>query len=141
MKLNQELVRINRNFLICFMVSASISALAAQLLEETENHFNTTFTIIVGYVVFFTVFGILFYLDNKKRYQSMRKDSIRKELFKLVTSFGVGEVFYLGFRWFSLFYFLEWNLEPFLASLSSESVSTVIYMGIVSIFLKKTQTF
>ena len=141
MKINQQLLQINRNFLICFIVSASISAVVAQLLADYENHLNTTITIIVGYVVFFGIFGSLFYLENKKRYRGMSPDSVRHELVKMITSFGIGEVFYLVVRWFSLFYFLELNIEPYIASLTSEIASTLLYMVIVSVFLKATRTF
>ena len=67
--------------------------------------------------------------------------SVKKELIKLITSFGIGEVFYLIARWFSLFYFLETEIEPFMASLVSEILSTLFYMIIVSSFLKATKTY
>ena len=139
--MNQQLLQINRNFLICFIISASVSAIVAQILSDYENHLITTITIIVGYIVFFGIFGILFYLDNKKRFKQMGISSVKKELIKLITSFGIGEVFYLIARWFSLFYFLETEIEPFMASLVSEILSTLFYMIIVSSFLKATKTY
>ncbi|MFQ5475992.1 MAG: hypothetical protein ACE5DT_03065 [Nitrosopumilus sp.] len=141
MKLNQQLLRINRNFLICFIASASLSAVAAQLLSGYENYLNTTFTIIVGYIVFFGIFSCLFYLDNKERYKSMTSELIKRELFALISSFGVGEIIYLGTRWPTLYYFLEFGIEPYLASLISEIISTAVYMVSVTVFLKKTKTF
>lgn len=140
MRLNQQLVQINRNFLICFIISASVSTLTAQLLSDYENHLITTITIIVGYIAFFGVFGSLFYLDNKKRYKRLGSDLVKKELIKLVSSFGVGEVFYLIVRWSSLFYFLEIEFEPFQSSLISEIIATSLYMSVVSVFLKVTKT-
>lgn len=141
MRLNQQLVQINRNFLICFIISASVSALTAQLLSDYENHLITTITIIVGYIAFFGVFGSLFYRDNKKRYRRLESDLIKKELIKLVSSFGIGEVFYLIVRWSSLFYFLEIEFEPFQSSLISEIIATSLYMSVVSVFLKVTKTY
>ncbi len=135
------LLQINRNFLICFIISASISAVVAQLLSEYENYLNTTFTMVIGHIVFFGIFSGLFYLDNKKRYKTMKSSLIKKELFALVSSFGIGEIVYLGVRWTTLYYFLEIELEPYLASLISEIISTAIYMVVVTIFLKKTKTF
>ena len=140
MRLNQQLVQINRNFLICFIISASVSTLTAQLLSDYENHLITTITIIVGYIAFFGVFGSLFYLDNKKRYRRLGSDLVKKELIKLVSSFGIGEVFYLIVRWSSLFYFLEIEFEPFQSSLISEIIATSLYMSVVSVFLKVTKT-
>ena len=141
MKLNQQLLRINRSFLICFIASASLSAIAAQLLSGYENYLNTTLTIVVGYVVFFGIFSCLFYWDNKERYHSMKSSLIKKELISLISSFGVGEVIFLGTRWPTLYYFLEIGIEPYLASLISEIISTAVYMAAVTIFLRKTKTF
>jgi len=141
MKLNQQLLRINRNFLICFIASASLSAVAAQILSGYENYLNTTLTIIVGYIVFFGIFSCLFYWDNKERYQAMTSELIKRELFALISSFGVGEIIYLATRWPTLYYFLEFGIEPYLASLISEIISTAVYMTAVTIFLRKTKTF
>ncbi len=141
MKLNQQLLQINRNFLICFVISASLSAAVAQLLVDYENYLNTTFTIIFGYIIYFGIFSYLFYLDNKKRYKTMKSSLIKKELFALISSFGVGEIIYLSVRWPTLYYFLEIGVEPFLASLISEIISTACYMITVTIVLRKTKTF
>ena len=89
MKLNPQLLRLNRNLIVCCVISALISAFVAQMLSEEENYLNTTITIVAGYAVFFGFFGCLFYLDNKKRYQSMKPKLIKKELIKLASSFGL----------------------------------------------------
>jgi predicted Co/Zn/Cd cation transporter (cation efflux family) len=141
MKLNPQLLQINRNFLICFVISALVSAIAAQLLVDYENYLNTTITIVIGYVVYFTIFSGLFYLDNKERYKSMKSKVIRKELLSLISSFGLGEIVYLVIRWPTLYYFLEIRMEPYLASLISEIIATACYMISVTIFLRKTKTF
>ena len=142
MRVNQQLLQINRNFLICFIITAIVSAVAAQLLAEYENNINTTtITIVIGYIVYFGIFPCLFYLNNKKRYKQMKAELIKKELIKITSSFGVGEIVFLGIRWPTLYYFLEINIEAYLASLISEIIATVCYMAVVSIFLKKTNTF
>ena len=141
MKISQQLLQINRNFIICFIVSASFSAIIAQSLSEYENQITTTITIGVGYMIYFGIFSALFYLDNKSRYKQMKSSLIRKELFSMISSFGIGEIIYLIIRWPSLYYFLEMDIEPFIASLISEVISTACYMMTVSIFLRKTKTF
>ena len=141
MKLNQQLLQINRSFLICFIVSASLSAVFAQVLSDYESYLNTTFTIIFGYIVYFGIFSSLFYLDNKERYKTMKSNLIKKELLTLLSSFGIGEIIYLGIRWPTLFYFLEIGIEPYIASLISEVIATACYMISVTIFLRKTKTF
>ena len=141
MNINSQLLKINRNFLICFVISASISALVAQLLSDYDNYLNTTITIIAGYITFFGIFSSLFYLDNKKRYLRMESGSVKNELVKLVSSLGLGEIIYLVARWSLQFYFLEMELEPFMASLTSEIIATSLYMILVSVFLKATKTY
>jgi hypothetical protein len=141
MKLNPQLLQINRNFLICFIISASLSAIAAQLLGDQENYFNTTITIVIGYVIYFGIFSVLFYFDNKDRYKTMKSNLIKKELLVMISSFGVGEIIYLGIRWPTLYYFLEIGIEPYLASLISEIIATSCYMASVTVFLRKTKTF
>jgi len=59
----------------------------------------------------------------------------------LISSFGVGEIIYLGIRWPTLYYFLEFGIEPYLASLISEVIATVCYMAAVTVFLRKNKTF
>ena len=135
MKLNQQLLRLNRNILVCCIISALISAFVAQMLSEEESYLNTTLTILAGYGVFFGFFGFLFYLDNKKRYQAMRPKLIKKGLIKLASSFGIGEIVYIGIRWSLMFYFLEIELEPFAASLVSEAIATLFYLTVVSAVL------
>ena len=141
MKLNPQLLQINRSFLICFIISASLSAVAAQLLTEYENYLNTTITIVIGYIIYFGIFSGLFYFDNKDRYKSMKSNLMKRELLALISSFGVGEIVYLGIRWPTLYYFLEIGIEPYLASLISEIIATGCYMVSVTVFLRKTKTF
>jgi len=141
MKNNQQLVQINRNFIICFIISASFSAVIAELLSKYENQITTTVTIGTGYLIYFGIFSALFYFDNKNRYKQMKSSLIRKELLSMISSFGLGEIIYLVIRWPSLYYFLEFGIEAYLASLISEMISTICYMITVSVFLRKTKTF
>ncbi len=141
MKQNQELLKINRTFLICFAISSVVSALVAQMLAEQEDYLNTTYTMMVGYLVFFVIFGSIFYFENKDRYKKMGTKLVFREITKLVSSFGAGEIVYITVRWSLQFYFLGIDFEPYLASLSSEAIATVFYMGVVSVFIKITKVF
>jgi len=140
-KLNPQLLQINRSFLICFIASASLSAVTAQLLSEYDNYLTTTVTIIVGYVAYFGIFSSLFYWDNIERYRGMKSNLIKKELIALISSFGLSEIVYLGMRWPTLYYFLEIGMESYVASLISEIIATICYMVSVTVFLRKTRTF
>lgn len=141
MKSNSQLLQINRNFLICFVISALFSAVIAQILSDYENHLNATITIIAGYMIYFGIFSVLFYWQNKIRYKQMDASLIQKELVRLISSFGVGEIAYLAIRWPTFYFFLESGVEPYIASLTSEIIATGCYMAVVSIFLRGTKTF
>ncbi len=117
----------------------AISAIVAQLLAEQETYLNSTFTIITGYVVFFSSFGTLYYFGLRKKYGTLGKNkALKNELKRLITSLGIGEIFYLAIRWFTLYHFLNIGIEPYLASLISEVISLASYMLIVTISAKLT---
>ncbi len=138
-QINKEYFKLNKNLLVGIIVSMAVSALVAQLLAEQETYLNTTLTISVGYVVFFTIFGIQYFFDSRKKYGTLRNNkALKDELKRLVASLGIGEIFYLSIRWFTLYHFLNIKIEPYLASLTSEVISLSSYMIIVTISAKLT---
>ncbi len=141
----QEYLRINKDVLIAFAASIVISAAISQSLSDQEDYLNTTYTTIADYVVYFSVFGSLFYLDNRKRYklESGKTDTarLRHDLKRLVTSLGIAEVVYTIARWFIQYYLLTINYDPYLASITSQAISTVIYMIILNLSVKMTRLY
>lgn len=136
-QINKEYLKLNKNLLVGIIVSMAFSAMVAQLLAEQENYLNSTITIVAGYAVFFLMFSTLYYFDSKKKYGTLRQNkNLKNELKKLITSFGIGEIFYLAIRWSTLFYFLNFDIEPYFASLISEVISTASYMLVVTISAK-----
>lgn len=141
MKLNKQLFQINRNFAIGFAVTTAVTATTAQVLSYLPNYLNTTITMGVGYLTFFGIFALLFYFDNRKRYKKMKSEIIKKELKKVISSLGIGEILYIITRWSTLYFFLEIGLEAFLASVISSIIAAVANMAFVTIFLRKTKTY
>lgn len=141
MKFNKRILQINRNFATCFIAAAIISATIAHLLSNYEHYLNTTITVAIRYTSFFGIFTILFYIDNKKRYKQIESSLIKKELVKIISSFGIGEIIYIIVRWSTLYYFLEIDLEAYLSSLISSVIAADVNMATVSIFLRKIKTF
>ena len=134
--LNKEYLKLNKNLLIGFVFSTTVSALVAQILADQENYLNTTYTVIAGYIVFFSVFIIMFYIDFKHRYKLSSGQTnyglLKKELIQLISSLGIGEIVYFAVRWTTQYYFLDLNFEPYVASLSSEAISIVCYLLVVT---------
>ena len=105
----QEYLKLNKNILVAFTASIIVSALVAQFLSDQADYLNTTYTTIVDYVIYFSVFSGLFYLDNRKKYhlESGGTDTVKlkHDLKKLITSLGIAEVIYTVVRWALQYYF------------------------------------
>jgi len=141
----QEYFQLNKNILIAFAVSIIFSSLIAQSLEGQANYLNTTYTLIFDYLFYFSTFGGLYYLDNRKKYrlESGKSDTekLKNDLIKIITSLGISEVVYTIARWALQYYFLSINYDPYLASIISQGISTIIYMIIVNLSVKMTRLY
>ena len=141
----QEYLKLNKNILIAFAASIIISAVIAQILSDQDDLLNTTYTTIADYVIYFSVFSSLFYLDNRKKYrlESGKTDTVKlkQDLKKLITSLGIAEVVYTVARWALQYYFLTINYDPYLASIVSQGLSTIIYMIVLNLTVKITRLY
>jgi len=141
----REYFKLNKNILIAFATSITISAIIAQILSEQADYLNTTYTLIVDYIVYFSTFGGLYYFDNRKKYllQSGEIDKVRlrHDLIKIITSLGIAEIVYTIIRWFLQYYLLTIEYDAYLASFLSQIISTVIYMIIVNLSVKMTRLY
>ncbi len=141
----QEYLKLNKNVLIAFTASIIISAIIAQILSDQADVLNTTYTTIADYVVYFSVFSGLFYFDNRKKYrlESGKTDiaKLKQDLKKLITSLGIAEVVYTIGRWVLQYYFLTINYDPYLASIVSQGISTIIYMIVLNFTVKITRLY
>ena len=141
----QEYLKLNKNILIAFAASIIISAIIAQVLSDQADYLNTTYTTIADYVIYFSVFSSLFYLDSRKKYrlESGGTDTakLKRDLKKLITSLGIAEVVYTVVRWALQYYFLSINYDPYLASIVSQGISTIIYMIVLNLIVKITRLY
>ena len=137
--------KLNKNVLLAFAASITISAIVAQLLEGQQDYLNTTYTLIVDYAVYFSTFGLLYYFDNRNKYKDesgqIDKESLKKDLIKIVSSLGVAEVIYTVARWLLQYYFLTINYDPYIASITSQGISTVVYMVVLNLSVKITRLY
>jgi len=136
----KEYLKLNKNILLGFCSSIIISAIVAQSLSNQQNYVNTTLTLIVDYIVYFSTFGVLFYIDNRKKYLlesgQVDRSSLKNDLIKIVSSLGIGEVIYTVCRWSLQYYLLTNSYHAYLASLTAQSISTCIYMVTVNMSVK-----
>ena len=104
----REYLRLNKNILLAFAASIIISAIVADYISDQQDYLNSTLTLVADYCVFFSTFGILFYIDNRKKYRSktgeLKKSLLKSDLIKIITSLGIGEVVYTIARWSLQYY-------------------------------------
>jgi hypothetical protein len=136
----KEYLKLNKNILLGFFASIVVSAVVAQMVSNQQYYINATITLAADYIVYFSTFGGLFYLDNKKKYLlnsgEVDKAGLRRDLIKIISSLGIGEVIYTACRWSLQYYLLSNSYQAYIASLISQSISTVIYMIAVNLSVK-----
>ena len=141
----KEYLKLNKNILLGFAASIIISAIVADYLEDQQDYLNTSITLVADYAVFFSVFGFLFYLDNRKKYRTetgdLQKSLLKSDLIKIVTSLGIGEVIYTIVRWVLQYYLLQIDYDAYLASIVSQMISTVVYMIVLNLSVKFTRLY
>jgi len=141
----REYLRLNKNILLAFVASIIISAIVADYLSDQQDYLNSTLTLAADYCIFFLTFGILFYIDNRKKYRTengeLKKLLLKSDLIKIVTSLGIGEVVYTIVRWSSQYYLLQIEYDAYMASIISQMVSCVVYMIVLNLSVKITRLY
>ena len=141
----KEYLRLNKNILLAFAASIIISAIAADYFSDQYAYLNTTLTLVVDYGVFFSTFGILFYIDNRRKYRTetgqLKKSLLKSDLVKIITSLGIGEVVYTIVRWVLQYYLLQIDYDAYLASIVSQLISTIVYLAVLNLSVKITKLY
>jgi hypothetical protein len=140
-----EYLKLNKSLFLSIVVAVIISAITAQLLTEQEDYLNSSYTLMVDLTVFYFTFGTLFYVDNRKKYltDSGKIDSprLKKDLLKIISSVGVGEIAYIAIRWYLQYYLLTIHYEPYMASIITQLISAIIYLSIVNLGVNLTKLY
>ncbi len=140
----KEIFKLNKNLLIAALVDFIVSAAVAQHFAGEEAYLNTTITLVVDFVTYFSVFLTLHVFDNRKKYKSNSKidfSIIKADLVKIMSSVGIGEVAYLSSRWLFQFHFLNIGIEAYQASVFAQIIAFVIFMVITNIAAKITKVY
>ena len=143
---SKEYFILNKNLFIAFVAAFITSAITAQLLSKSASYLNTSVTMVTEYSAYFGIFGLLHSIDNRKKYrieETGRLDwlRLRKDLIKLLTSLGIGEIVYTVLRWFSQYYLLTQSYDAYIASMISDSISFAVYLAVVNLSVKVTKLY
>jgi hypothetical protein len=141
----RQYIILNKNLIIAFVVAISVSAAVAQMLSDQASYVNSSYTVIVDFVVFYSTFSVLFYFDNRKKYRldsgKLDTQRLKKDLIKIISSLGVAEIVYTAARWVLQYYFLNLEYEAYLASIIAHVISTMLYMIVVNVSVKITRLY
>ncbi len=141
----KEYLKLNRNVFIAFAADIIVSATVAQLLADQQHYLNTTFTLIADYATFFSVLGFLLYRDNRKKYKLDSGETnwplLKTDMVKMISSLGIAEVVYTVVRWFSQYYFLTIEYDPYLASIVGQIISIAVYTATLNISIKISKLY
>ena len=136
---------LNRNLIISIISAMFVSALFSQAIKEQTEYINATLTVIVSYSVYYLIFGILYYKDNKEKYITetgkVNKKKLRKDFLKIITSVGGAEIIYFTSRWSLHYHFLNLGYEPFLSSLTSHVIAATLFVIAVNIGVYFTKLY
>ena len=145
LKKHRQYFMLNKNIFIAFTASITISAIVTQILSEQADYLIATYTLLVDHTIYFSTFGSLYYLDNRKKYLlesgQTDKSKLKHDLIKIITSLGISEVIYSIARWFLQYYFLTINYDAYLASIVSQIISVLIYLVVINLSVKMTRLY
>ncbi|MGI0026314.1 MAG: hypothetical protein ACREAD_00540 [Nitrosopumilaceae archaeon] len=141
----KEYLKLNKNLFFAFIAAEIIAAMTSQILSKSISYLNTSVTMGAEYSVYFSTFGLLYSIDNRKKYRIETGETdwhrLRKDLIKILISLGIGEIVYTVLRWLSLDYLLIQSYQPYLASIVSASISFAIYLAVVNLSAKATRLY
>jgi hypothetical protein len=146
----KEYLLFNKNILIGFVCAFITGATVSQLiLAKFTYASNSLVTLITEDVVFYTIFGILFYIDYKRSYIKQEQQSIRDTRFgdikwiivKLISTMSIAEIEYNIVKPYIQYWFLTQLFEPFIASVVGSLAGIVGFIVVADLIAYSTRLF
>ena len=109
--------------------------------QYNESHIaNSIVALISEYSVYFPIFGLLFYWDNRNRYihpLTGKKDfkTIKTDIKKLLTAFSISEVVYSLSKIYVTYQFLQLDLMPYQASMFGSVAASAISILLINFLI------
>jgi hypothetical protein len=137
----------NRNILIGFVGAFLIGAASSQTIARfTSPLVNTIISLVAELSVFLTIFGVLFYFDNKDKFideHGKRKESgkVKWVLLKLASTLSVAEIEYNTVKPAIHFWLLNLDYQPFIASTIASFIAIIGYLAVADSMAYLTHLF
>lgn len=141
----KEYLKLNKNIFFAFLVSVIISAVFAQIFSLQAKYVNSSITLAIDLSAYYTAFSGFFYIDNRTKYLlesgKLDKSRLKTDLFKIITSLGLGEIIYVVCRWLLQYYLLTRNYEAYASSVLAQSISFVVYLICVNLIARSVKLY
>lgn len=143
----KEYLLFNRNILIGFVGAFLTGATISQAIAGfTSPLVNSLISIIAELGVFISIFGVLFYFDNKDKFideKGKRRESgkLKWILIKLASTLSVAEIEYNTVKPAIHFWLLTLDYQPFIASTIASVIAIVGYLAVADSMAYLTRLF
>jgi hypothetical protein len=137
----------NRNILIGFVCAFLVGAASSQAIARvTSPLLNSIVSVVAELGVFLTIFGVLFYFDNKDQFvdeQGERRESgkVKWVLIKLTSTLSVAEIEYNTVKPAIHFWLLIQGYQPFIASAIASLIAIIGYLAVADSMAYLTRLF
>jgi hypothetical protein len=137
----------NRNILIGFSGAFLAGAATSQAITRfTTPPVNSLISLVIETSVFLTIFGLLFYLDNKHRSfneqrQVTESGKVKWVILKLASTLSVAEIEYNTLKPFIHFWLLTLHYQAFVASTIASFITIIGYFAVADSMAYLTRLF
>lgn len=140
----KEILYFNKNLIIAGITSLLVGSVVTQLYAQAggSNLINSFISIATEYSVFFPIFGILFYFDNRNKYLdpvTKKRDShkLRSDIKKLLATFSVSEIIYLTSKVLLLYHLLQLAvISPYQTAILSTMLSWMLSAITINVMIR-----
>ena len=138
----------NRNILLGFIGAFLVGAATSQAITKfTSPAVNSLISLVVETSTYLTIFGILFYLDNKHRFVSdeqtraTESGKVKWVILKLASTLSVAEIEYNTLKPFIHFWLLTLHYQAFIASTIASFITILGYLAVADSMAYMTRLF
>ena len=101
---------------------------------------NSIVALAIEYCVYFPLFGILYYIDNRNRYTDSSTgkknfEVIKSDIKKLFTAFSISEIVYSISKISFTFQFLQLGTLPYQASMLGSIIASTLSIVLINIVI------
>jgi hypothetical protein len=150
----RQYILFNRNILVAFVCAFISGAIISQLTATRFTYAsNSLVTLLAEDGIFYAIFGILFYVDNRMQYDSTKQKqqsstlhdtrfgNIKWIIIKVVSSMSIAEIEYNIVKPYVHYLLLTQHVEPSIASIIASLVGIIGFIIVANLGAHYTGLF